>query len=295
MVDVGSREEEFCRDEYLDHVVYHRLSLRERDGRLRDLLGELAEQERRHYEFWRRVAGGCSGGSVGWRASLLLLARRVLGLTFVVKLLERREERVVEEYRGYLGVLSGGEREELERIIEEEVEHEKRLVESIDEGAVRYLGFVALGLADAIIEITGVHAGFLGATAATLVAGLAGLIVGFSAAMSMAAAAYVQAKHSRGPKPLPSALVTGLAYFLTVVLLAVPYFLTHSSTVAFASSVAIAVLLQLFFTMYSSVVNDRGFLREAGETVGVLFLTALAAYLFGDFVGGALGLKGLLG
>jgi VIT1/CCC1 family predicted Fe2+/Mn2+ transporter len=56
------------------------------------------------------------------------------------------------------------------------------------------MSFIVLGLADAIIEITCVHVGFLGVTSSTLIAGVAGLVVGFAASISMASAAYLQAK-----------------------------------------------------------------------------------------------------
>ena len=62
-------------------------------------------------------------------------------------------------------------------------------------------------------------------TSRTIVAGVAGLIVGVSAAVSMASAAYIQAKHEMGKSPKFSALITGLAYITAVVALSTPYLL----------------------------------------------------------------------
>ena len=58
----------------------------------------------------------------------------------------------------------------------------------IQEAMIKYIGFIAMGLADAIVEITGVHAGFLGVTNSTLFAGISGIVVGFSTAISMGSA-----------------------------------------------------------------------------------------------------------
>ncbi len=292
----SSLEEAFCRDEYKDYIIYKYLAEREADEERRKLLMTMAEQEYRHYEFWKRLNGRECGVGVSKVALIaILLARRVLGLTFTVKLLERHENEVIKAYKEYMEKLQGREREELESIIKEEEDHEKQLLSQINDRIVRYLGFVALGLADAIVEITGVHAGFLGATATTIVAGVAGLIVGLSAAISMAAAAYLQAKHEGNENPGASAAATGIAYFFAVVMLALPYFITHSNVLAFIASVAIAVAMVAFFTYYSSVINDSDFKRELAESLGVLFGTAAAAYIFGDVLGSIFGIKEIIG
>ncbi|MCX8196544.1 MAG: VIT1/CCC1 family protein [Acidilobaceae archaeon] len=288
-------ERDFCMDEMFDHALYSELAKREREEEVRALLREFAEHELRHYNFWKGLAGSC--GSVDRKRLLFyLLLRKALGLTFTLKLLERHEKETVKEYKEYLPKLSEEKRAELLRMIEEEELHEKRFLERLAEreAAVKYIGFIALGLADAIVEITGVHAGFLGATATTLVAGVAGLIVGVSAAISMSGAAYLQAKHGGMEEklsPLSSALATGIAYIFAVALLALPYFLTHSMAIAFLASLAAALLLIVSFTYYGSVVGEREFARELFENVVILLATAAIAYLFGLFVGEITGIR----
>ncbi|MEB3851359.1 MAG: VIT1/CCC1 family protein [Desulfurococcales archaeon] len=285
---------EFCRDERFDSELYRSLALMERDPARRRILEELARQEEEHARFWERLAGGCGDRAGGARIALAKLARRVFGLTFTVKLLERGEEETIRAYRDYLKYLEGGLRDELERIIAEEEEHERRLIGEIDESIIKYMSFIVLGLADAIVEITGVHAGALGSLANTLAAGVTGLIVGFSAAISMGSAAYLQAKQELKRDPVRSAIVTALAYILTVGLLALPYFVTHNMIAAFSSSVILALALVAGFTYYSSVVFDRPFWREVLETTLLTLGTALGAYLFGDFLGRVTGLRGAL-
>jgi VIT1/CCC1 family predicted Fe2+/Mn2+ transporter len=293
---VGGRdvelEESFCRDEYKDYVIYRFLAERESDPERRRILEAMAEQELGHYEFWKsRLGRDCREGVSKLGLYAVLLSRKILGLTFTVKLLERHENEVIDAYKRYLERLEGEDRRRLEEIIRDEEQHEKNLLSQVNERIVRYLGFIALGLADAIVEITGVHAGFLGATATTLVAGVAGLIVGLSAAISMSAAAYIQAKHEASESPVWSAAATGIAYFIAVVLLALPYFVTHSNVLAFLASVALAVVLVAFFTFYSSVINETSFRRDLAESLAVLFGTAAAAYIFGDLLGSIFGLQ----
>ncbi|MCS7106682.1 MAG: VIT1/CCC1 family protein [Acidilobaceae archaeon] len=289
------KEIEFCRDEMLDQAIYSELARRERNAEVRELLKQFAEQELRHYEFWKEVAGDC-GALDRAKLSYYLWLRRFLGLTFTLKLLERHEKETIEEYKNYLPHLPEEKRAQLLKMIEEEESHERSLIQSLAEreNAVKYLGFVALGLADAIVEITGVHAGFLGATATTVVAGVAGLIVGVSAAIAMSGAAYLQAKHGGMEErlnPLVSAGVTGFAYIFAVLLLALPYFLTHSMAAAFLASLAAALLLIVSFTYYGSVVGEREFTRELLENVAILLVTAIITYIFGVFVGEVTGIR----
>lgn len=280
----------YCEDEYTDHLVYARLAAREQNAQRKETLFNLSRQEESHYKFWETLLDGYKPRVRGvfLRASIAL--RYFFGVTFAVKFLERHEAQVIEEYRRVRPLMEGDAGTQLDRIIADEEKHEDFFIDQINEGVVKYLGFIVLGLADAIIEITGVHAGFLGVTSSTTMAGVAGLIVGFAAAISMATAAYLQAKQSTERNPITSALITGLSYILAVVLLALPYFLTDKMLLAFLVSLAMAMLLTAYFTFYSAVLFDRHFGKEFLESSVLTLGTAIATYFFGEFLGKMFGL-----
>jgi len=287
---------EFCIDEYRDHLIYRELAAREKNPQRREILERLSSEEYEHYLFWRKILNQeCEARISRLFLWIVVISRLILGLTFTLKMLERGEESTIEEYRRFLPLLQGDEKRELESIIGDEEKHERELMSQIDEAVVRYMSFIVLGLADAIVEITGVHAGFLGVTSSTLVAGIAGLVVGFSAAISMASAAYLQAKHDVEKNPVSSALTTGLSYIGAVAVLAAPYFITHSMIIAFTVSVSLAVTLIATFTFYGSVVFDKKFLSEFLESTGLMLGTAFAAYFFGELLGSYFGIRGVLG
>ncbi len=290
---MGSMEkpEEFCRDEYMDYLVYTELSKREKNGNRKAILEKLASAEYKHYNFWSEMANGYKPRISSLLIKLILMLRILLGLTFTLKMLERHEAEVINGYKNYLKRVEGEIKERLEEIIKEEEEHEKFFISQIDEGVVRYMSFIVLGLADAIVEITGVHAGFLGVTNSTLIAGIAGLVVGFAAAISMASAAYLQAKHDIARSPLVSAAVTGVSYIAAVAVLALPYFITHDMLYAFSGSVIMAVLLTASFTFYGAVISDKSFKREFIESVALILGTAGATFAFGEFLGGLFGVR----
>jgi VIT1/CCC1 family predicted Fe2+/Mn2+ transporter len=281
----AERFKRYALDELLDHELYARLAARERNERNRKLLEELARDELRHHLFWSKLAGPVRLGlGDRLRLRLLLSLSRLAGKTFTIKLLERGEAATVGEYRRAAAELRGELAVELARVIEDEERHESELAGSLDELVVRQLGSIALGVSDAIIELTGVLAGFAGYTGSPLQVAAAGLIVGVSAALSMAAAAYSQAKHERGKNPRTAAAFTGLFYMLTVLALVAPLLLGVPASIGVALSLACALAILAAFSFYSAVIMERPFLREYLENAAVIMAVSLVGYAFGQVV-----------
>jgi len=281
----AERFERYALDELLDHELYARLAARERNERNRKLLEELARDELRHHLFWSKLAGPVRLGLRDrLKLRLLLSLSRLAGKTFTIKLLERGEAATIGEYRRAAAELGGELAAELAKVIEDEERHESELAGSLDELAVRQLGSIALGVSDAIIELTGVLAGFAGYTGSPLQVAAAGLIVGVSAALSMAAAAYSQAKHERGKSPRTAAAFTGLFYMLTVLALVAPLLLGAPASIGVALSLACALAILAAFSFYSAVVMERPFLREYLENAAVIMAVSLVGYAFGQIV-----------
>jgi VIT1/CCC1 family predicted Fe2+/Mn2+ transporter len=281
----AERFKRYALDELLDHELYARLAARERNERNRKLLEELARDELRHHLFWSKLAGPVRLGLRDHlKLRLLLSLSRLAGKTFTIKLLERGEAATVGEYRRAVAELGGELAAELAKVIEDEELHESELAGSLDELVVRQLGSIALGVSDAIIELTGVLAGFAGYTGSPLQVAAAGLIVGVSAALSMAAAAYSQAKHERGKNPRTAAAFTGLFYMLTVLALVAPLLLGVPASIGVALSLACALAILAAFSFYSAVVMERPFLREYLENAAVIMAVSLVGYAFGQIV-----------
>jgi len=268
-----------CRAEKAAWLVYKELAKSEKNEKVREILEKMAEEERKHYEFWKKVLKrDCE---VRVPIFLIKLLRKLFGLHFILKKFEIGEGLAVEFYEKVLEMSEGEMKDEVKEILEEEKHHEEKLIEMIEDVKAKYVGYIALGLADSVVEITGVHAGFLGATNNPLMAGLAGIIVGFSASLSMGSAAYVQAKHDLAVRPPVSAAVTMVSYLISVILLALPYFILRSVWEAFAASLIVAMLIMAIFMYYSTTIQDKDFKREYVETLVLLFATAFGSYAFG--------------
>ncbi len=282
----------YATNELTEHVVYLELARRERNIANKTALENLAAQEYGHYLFWKDLAGNPDLRPKRHAIWGTILLRDILGITFITKFAESHEKDSVAAYNATLNTIPDDKRSRLLAIIEDERSHEKTLIGQLKEKRIAYIGFIVLGLADAIVEITGTHAGFLGVTGSTLIAGVAGIIVGFSAAISMGSAAYLQAKQGAEKSPLTSALATGVSYLCSVICLALPYFLIRTMITAFLLSASVGIMLIAGFTFYGAIVFDRKFWREFGEAVSLMLGTAVATFIVGTFVGKIFHLNG---
>lgn len=274
-----------AQNELTEYLVYGELARRDKSPENRALLEKLSAQEKSHYEFWKSLIPDVEVKPRMFDFYTTTLMRTILGVTFTTKFLESHEKQAIATYETMLAAMPAPHRARLQEIINDEKSHEMSLIGRLKEKRVAYIGFIALGLADAIVEITGVHAGFLGVTRSTIIAGIAGIVVGFAAAISMGSAAYMQSKQDPEKSAVISAFTTALSYLGSVVLLALPYFLIRTMLAAFIISTSVGVLLLAGFTFYGAVIFDRKFMREFGEATSLMLGTALATFVLGNIIG----------
>ncbi|MCL4355981.1 MAG: rubrerythrin family protein [Nitrososphaerota archaeon] len=275
-------------DEWSDYTLYERLSKTVNQGSaFAEVLKALSVTEHRHYEFWKKYVPGEEPRLAKLKLYWVLFLRRFLGLTFATRYLDRHEENVVQTYKGFAALIPEEDRAAFDEMVADEKDHEKALEMKVESSAVRYISFIVLGLADSLVEISGIHAGSLGFYDQTEIAGLAGVIAGAAASLAMASAAYAQAKQGgfEGSARL-SAIYTGVSYFLTAITLATPYFLTKNMILALSSSLSLAVAILAITTWYSVVIQHKTFLRDFLEILLILFGATIALYFFGYVVHG---------
>jgi VIT1/CCC1 family predicted Fe2+/Mn2+ transporter len=275
-------------DEWSDHTLYDRLSKTvNSDSPFAEVLTELSATEHRHYEFWKRYVPTEEPKLARFKLYWILFLRRFLGLTFATRYLDRHEAAVVAEYEGLARLIPDADKVAYQEMVADEKEHEKAFALKVESSAVRYISFVVLGLADALVEISGIHAGWLGLFDKTEIAGLAGVIAGGAASLAMASAAFAQAKQGFKGSARLSAVYTGVSYFVTAVILATPYFLTSNMIYALGTSLTLAVIILAVTTWYSIVIRQKPFLRDFVEILAILFATTIVVYALGAFVSAA--------
>lgn len=274
------------RNEATDRAVYARLAART-PGENGRVLARIAAEEEKHAHIWSRYTGQTvkPGRLKVW---FFLLLGSLFGLTFVINLLEGAEERTQHVYEELKGQIP-----EAHWIQEQEAEHEERLAAMIDEERLRYIGSMVLGLNDALVELTGVLAGFTLALGDTRTVGLAGLITGIAATLSMAASEYLSNKAEGGENhPLKASVYTGIAYLITVAVLILPYFVVHNSLTALFFCLVGAATVIFVFTFFVSVVRKEPFRPAFLGMITISFGVALISFLIGWAAKRWLGVEG---
>lgn len=272
-------------DEWGDYTLYDRLAKTVKPGtQYAEVLERLSATEHRHFEFWNKYVPEEQPKLAKLKLYWILFLRRFFGLTFATRYLDRHEADVVVEYTGLAPLIPNSDKSDFDAMVADEREHERAFAMEAESSAVGYISFVVLGLADALVEISGIHAGWLGLFQKTEIAGLAGVIAGGAASLAMASAAFAQAKQGfRGSARL-SAIYTGVSYFITAVVLATPYFLTSVMLLALASSLTLAVIILAITTWYSIVIRQKSFLKDFVEILAILFAATIIVFLLGAFV-----------
>lgn len=264
---------QFQNNEITEYHIYSRLANREK-GKNAKILQKIANDEKRHAEQWQNYSGIAPTPN-RFLIFFYLLMARIFGLTFSVKMLERGEESAERNYSKIVQVIP-----EAQAIIDDEIKHEQMLVEMIDEERIGYISSMVLGLNDALVELTGALAGFTLAMQNSKIIGMAGLITGIAASLSMAASEYLSEKSDQGEKdPLRAAVYTGIAYILAVVILVLPFFLFTNYLLALALTLLSAIIIILIFSYFVAVVKDTPFFKFFGEMV--LISMGVAAISFG--------------
>lgn len=282
---------ESAQDEYADAAVYLALSRRERNPEFKKALENIASGEESHYEFWKTYAPDARVSSKKLRLVAIVFLRLVLGLTFTLKLMERHEGKLHTRYRKIAESIPESDKSRFQAMMDSEEGQEDLLIGKIHEDRVKYMSFIVLGLADAVVEISGIHAGSLGIYGQTELAGLAGIIAGMAASIAMGTAAYAQAKQGFQGSAKWSAIYTGVSYMITAIFLALPYFLTKNMVGALGTSLIIGVLLVATMTFYDTVITARPFKRQFGEIAGIILAASLALFIIGTVVGQYLGIR----
>ncbi len=274
---------QFQRNEVTEYHIYKKLTRRVKGNNVK-ILNDIAEDELRHYNFWK----GYSGEEVKpnkWKVFKFYWITRLLGLTFGIKLMENGEAGAQEKYNEAVSYIP-----EAKSIVEDEDAHEEELISMIREKQLDYVGSIVLGLNDALVELTGALAGLTLAFQNTRLIAIAGLITGIAASFSMGASEYLSNKsEGNNERALPSSLYTGIAYIITVFLLILPYLLLDNYFVCLALTLVVAVLIILFFNYYISVAKDLNFKKRFTEmavlSLGVAALTFGISYFVRMFFG----------
>ncbi|WKZ35593.1 MAG: VIT1/CCC1 transporter family protein [Anaerolineales bacterium] len=269
----------FQETEITEYHIYRRLAKRIKSQENARILDQIAEDELRHYNGWKKYSG--EEVKPRWfNVWFYYTVSMLFGFTFGVKLMEMGEEKAQANYEAV-----SREIPEAVKYQEEEEEHEQKLIEMLDEERLQYAGSVVLGLNDALVELTGALAGLTLALQNTKLIALSGLITGIAASLSMAASEYLSTRSEDTNKhPVRAAVYTGIAYISTVALLILPYLLFENYYLDLAISLTTGVIIIAVFNYYISIAKGESFRTRFLEMAGLSLGVAAFSFVIGYFI-----------
>lgn len=203
---ISEMAERALSEEVYASILYSRLATAYGEGSMRSKLIEMAEMERGHAKFWReflerRGRPTHEGGSNGLRAALHIAMLRLLGFRLALPLLEGGERDAIELYSKFLesSKIGGLEKRGLTRILEDELLHERELLEeeSKVEDFLVHIRDAVLGMNDGLVEILSITAGLAGIYGDPFHTALGGLVVAVAGALSMGMGVFASVRAQR--------------------------------------------------------------------------------------------------
>lgn len=269
----------FQQTEITEYHIYKRLAQRIKSAENAKILGQIAEDELRHYNGWKEYTQ--EEVQPRWFfVWLYYIVSMAFGFTFGIKLMEQGEEAAQANYEAVSNVIP-----EAAKYQNEEDQHEQQLIEMLDEERLQYAGSVVLGLNDALVELTGALAGLTLALQDVKLIALSGLITGIAASMSMAASEYLSTRSEKTNKhPVRAAIYTGIAYITTVTLLVLPYLLFKNYYLDLGIALTTAVIIIAVFNYYISVAKGESFKERFLEMAGLSLSVATFSFIIGYFI-----------
>ncbi len=275
--DVANRVLAFQRNEITEHMIYNALSKRAK-GSNSQILKKMSEDELRHYGEWREYTGRDIAPSRLMLFKILFVAR-LFGLTFAVKLMEKGEKEAEGVYEKISCVFP-----KAKEIMRDEKEHEEMLIGMIDEEMVNYVGSLVLGLNDALVELTGALVGLTFTLQNSRLVGVAGLVTGIAASLSMSASEYLSQRSEKSEKnPLRASLYTGIAYLATVLILSAPFLILPDYRLSLSIMFLSISLIVSVFTFFISITKETSFRRMFLEMILISLGVAAVSFIIGWF------------
>ncbi len=264
-------------NEITEAVIYKKLSELSEDPHNKKILLKISEEEMKHYAFWQNITKKKLKPEPKKVKKFVFLAQ-VFGLSFALRLMEMGE---VDASKFYKSVKH--KYPHVTEIQEDEERHERQLIGILKDSRLDYAGAIVLGLNDALVEFTGTLAGLTFAFQNNTMVGITGLIMGVAASLSMTASGYLASREDEKSEtnPITSALYTGIAYIITVILLIFPYFIQSDPYVALAGMLVMTTLIIALYTYYISVAKNISFKSRFIEMILISFGVALFAFIIG--------------
>lgn len=266
--------------EITEYLIYKRLSEKAK-GKNSSILKKISNDELFHYNKWKEYTKTQVQPN-RLKVIKYLIINQIFGLMFMMKLLEGNEEKAQNNYS-----IISKQLPEANKVLEEEVEHEKLLIEMVDEKRLNYLSSIISGLNDAMIELAGELAGFTFALQNPALIGFAGLIAGIAQFLSSSASEielFLTERTLENKNAIKKSFFEGSIYLITVFFLIIPFFFVNDPFFAMGISAFNSFLIIIFLTYYVSIVKELSLKKMFSITLLITLGIGTLSFIIGWIV-----------
>jgi VIT1/CCC1 family predicted Fe2+/Mn2+ transporter len=277
------------RNEITEHFLYEKLASIEKDFKNKKILLEISKDELKHYQYWRKENKKDFKPNY-FKIYFYLILAKIFGLSFSLKLMEGDEKRAQKIYD-----FLSKKYKVASKIKQDEINHEKKLINILKDKRLTYASSIVLGLNDALVELSGTLVGLSFAFNDNEVIGITGLIMGIAAALSMSASGYLSSLEEKDLikeiNPKIAAIYTGVAYILTVIVLVLPYFIFKNTYTSLICMLFSTILIIAGYTYYISIAKEISFRKKFFMMSVISLGVSFISFLIGIFVKKILGIN----
>ncbi len=305
-------EQAYYKDEFLHFSLYCKLASKEKNNNLKKILLSLASQEKKHRNLWARElkrhgVPPKEPFALNLQITIFNTARQLLGIAFVMKLLEKKEDSLLAKYDKLMRNGRGKSNKILD-LFDSEKESEYVLLSKVQqyEDSLYYIKSIVFGLNDGLVEVLAVVAGLAAfAVASSALVAITGFIVAISGSLSMAAGAYLSSKSEKiisttmkngaGSKahtsPLKEAYYTGIFYFLGTIFPIAPFALGISGYLGIGIAMLLTAIVLILASVVISVVGNESIKKRIIEMLSISFAVAILTMIIGTIARMYLGIS----
>ncbi len=265
-----------CINELTESKIYDKISQLSKDETNKELFKKLSLSELAHHNVWKRYLKTDEKiqiNKIKYYYYLTLI--RVFGLSFWIKKMEYWEWTSVINYKHFIKYFP-----EAEKIIKDEEEHEKQIIEVINDNKLKYMSSIVLGLNDALVEITWALAWLTMTLENTKIVWISGLIIWISAAISMAASEFLSQENDEQTdvNPIKASIYTGIAYIFTVLALVWPYLIFTNKYTSLWLMLLNWIIIIALFNYYIAIAKWDSFIKRFTQMASISVWVAILSY-----------------
>ena len=263
------------KNEITESIIYDKLSKIIKTENEKQIFKDLSLSELWHYNLWKSYTQTDVEPN-NLKVWYFVFITRFLWLSFGIKLMENWEWTSQVNYKELINEIP-----EMSDVIKAEEEHEAKLIWLINDNKLKYLSSIVLWLNDALVEITWALAWLSMTLQNPKIVWISGLIIGISAAISMASSEYLSSKSEENDEisPKKAAVYTWIAYIFTVIALVLPFLFNLGIYLALTLSLGTAILIIALFNYYISVAKNESFKARFLEMAWISIWVAIFSFL----------------